>query len=113
MCAMHCWSLHPSSILPSPPLIQPQNSHKYLPHYRFNPRTGEWRHRTQAGLAPGRRWLASCDFMGAEQEQGQGQGQGGAEDEQQDPLALWGARKEVELFDRVGLLLLILLLYAR
>lgn len=35
---------------------------KFLPFYRCNERTGEWRYHTQFGSAPGRRWLASCTY---------------------------------------------------
>ena len=38
------------------------NSHQFLPHYRFNHRTGEWRHHSRFTRFPSRRWLSSFDF---------------------------------------------------
>lgn len=98
------------------------HGYKFLPYYRFNAKTGEWRHHSHFGRAPGRRWLASFDFerlFSSDNKQQQQQQQqlpsgGGSADGNtnrdnlgQDGLEAWGCRTEVELFDRVSTLVVI------
>ena len=76
-----------------------EHGYKFLPYYRFNAKTGEWRHHSHFGRAPGRRWLASFDFErlfnNVDRKQTQAAGA-------EDGLEAWGCRTEVELFDRVS-----------
>lgn len=65
------------------------HGHKFLPQYRFNHRTGEWRHASRFTRFPGRRWLSNFDFERLPMPEKTG-------------LGLWGASTELELFNKVA-----------
>lgn len=65
------------------------HGYKFLPQYRFNHRTGEWRHASRFTRFPGRRWLSNFDFERLPLPEKTG-------------LGLWGASSEMELFSKVA-----------
>jgi selenocysteine lyase/cysteine desulfurase len=62
------------------------HGYKYLPQYRFNHKTGEWRHHTRFTRFPNRRWLSNFDFERLPIPDKAG-------------LAKWGAETELDMFD--------------